>query len=286
MAPTTNTTTTTTTSATEARELQAIHPSPSQAPHVSRTPWDDADGHTLTTPPPPPHPSNLRTATTVLQLASINLLSSFANGVITVGLPTIATSLSLPRSLYLWPLSVFGLTCGSTLLLAGSIADALGARRVELTGCFAMGLCVLACGLARTGVQLTVFRALQGVAMAVHLPASVAIVVGGTPKGKARNMAFAALGFARDIGYSVGLVLSGVLIETRGWRLNFYLAGGAMLVVAVVEVWGLPREKERERGTASAPAAQGVLRELWHKIDWAGSIIIGAGLALLAYVLA
>ncbi|KAK7900073.1 hypothetical protein LTR67_003819 [Exophiala xenobiotica] len=268
--------TATATLVTEAHELRAIHSGTAQASHESRV-WDDP-GHTVAE-PAAPNPSNVRIATTIAQLASINLLSSFTNGVITVGLPTIARDINLARELYLWPISVFGLTCGSMLLMAGSIADVVGARRVELLGCFMLGVFSLACGLADTGLQLTLFRAFQGVAMAIHLPATVSIVTATIPKGKARNMAFAALGFARDIGYSVGLVLSGVLIQTSGWRLNFYLAGGAMLILATVAVWGLPKEEN------ISMASEGFIKELYHKIDWAGSIIISGGLALLTYAL-
>jgi MFS family permease len=224
--------------------------------------------------------SKLRMVATVVQLASLNLLSSFTNGVITVGLTTIARDIDLPRELYLWPLSVYGLTCGSMLLMAGSITDVVGPRRVELVAAFLLGVFVLVCGVADTGLQLTLFRAFQGVAMAMHLPAAVSIVAGTIPKGKARNMSFAALGFARDIGYSVGLVLSGFLIDTRGWRLNFYLAGGAVLVLVAVAAWSLPEEKSGTETTKN------LLRQLLEKVDWAGAIIISTGLALLAYVLA
>ncbi|KIX05106.1 uncharacterized protein Z518_05978 [Rhinocladiella mackenziei CBS 650.93] len=251
--------TTTNTLLTEAHDLQATCPDTARASHESRV-WD-GPGRTIDE-PSVPKSSNVRIATTIVQLASINLLSSFTNGVITVGLPTIARDISLARELYLWPISVFGLTCGSMLLMAGSIADVVGARRGELVGCFMLGVFSLACGLGHTEIRLTLFRAFQGVAMAIHLPATVSIVTATIPKGKARNMAFAALGFARDIGYSVGLVLGGVLIQTSGWRLNFYLAGGAMLIIATVAVWGLPKEKD------------------------ISSIIISGGLALLTYVLA
>jgi MFS family permease len=268
---------TTATLATQAHELQNQSSAVTQLPHESG-PWDEP-GHTLGD-ASPPKPSNLRIAGTILQLASVNLLSSYANGVLTVGLPTIARDLELARELYLWPLSVFGLTCGSMLLLAGSITDVVGARRVELVGIFMLGIFMLACGLADTGVQLTLFRAFQGVAMAVHLPAAVSIVASTMPKGRARNMAFAAMGFARDIGFSVGLVLSGVLIQAKGWRLNFYLAGGGMLLLGAVAVWGLPMAKKR------ATASGGILKELYHSVDWVGAIITSGGLALLAYVLA
>jgi MFS family permease len=217
---------------------------------------------------------------TIAQLASINLISSFTNGVMTVGLPTIAGDIDLPRELYLWPLSVFGLSCGSMLLMAGSVADVVGACRVELLGCFGLSAFILACGFAGTGIQLALFRAFQGVAMAMHLPAAVSIATATVPNGKGRNMAFAALGFARDIGYSLGLVLSGVLVQSSGWRLNFYLAGGGMLVIAIVSIWSLPGE------VTDGGDFRGMLRQLCHKMDWTGSVLITGGLALLAYVLA
>ncbi len=273
--------TTTTTLVTESQELQAIRSGTARASHES-TVWDDL-GRTIAE-ATEPKPSNVRAATTLVQLASINLLSSFTNGVITVGLPTIARDISLARELYLWPISVFGLTCGSMLLMAASIAKRGRGTPGRAYGCFMLGVFSLACGLADTGIQLTLFRAFQGVAMAIHLPASVSMVTATIPKGKARNMAFAALGFARDIGYSVGLVLSGVLIQTSGWRLKFYLAGGAMLILATMAFCGLPKEKDTS--TRIGTASEGFTKELYHKIDWAGSIIISGGLALLTYVLA
>ena len=281
--------TTTLTRSAAAYELQTIIPVTPRVSHeLVRS---SGPGRTLDdSPASPARSSNLRIASTVLQLASINLLSSFSYGAMTVGLPTIARDINLERELYLWPLSVSGLTCGSMLLLAGSITDVIGPRRVELVGCALSGVFILACGLANTGIQLTIFRALQGGALAIHLPAAVSIVTQTVPKGKARNISFAALGFARDIGYSIGLVVSGVLIQTSGWRLNFYLAGGATLLIGVVELWCLPDDKKEAvacptTGPASASSIS-ISKQLWHKVDWVGTAVISAGLALLAYVLA
>lgn len=130
--------------------------------------------------------STLNLALIIIQPSLVNFLASFTNGVITVGLPTIAKSIDLPRELYLWPSSVYGLTSGAMLLIAGSVADIVGVRVVELVGVFLLGVFNLACGLSATGVQLVVFRALQGVALAMHLPASVGLVAGAVPAGRAR----------------------------------------------------------------------------------------------------
>ena len=148
--------------------------------------------------------STLRTVIVIFQPSFVNFLCSFTNGLITVGLPAIARSILLPRALYLWPSSVYGLTAGAMLLIAGSIADIVGARIIELIGVFLLGCFTLACGLSATGVQLVVFRALQGIATAMHLPASVALVANAVPKGRARNIGFACLGLSQPLGFLRG----------------------------------------------------------------------------------
>jgi MFS family permease len=233
-------------------------------------------------PPQPmlPKPSNLQAFLVVFQLCSINFLASFTSGVITVGLPTIAKSIDLPRKLYLWPSSVYGLTSGAMLLIAGSVADQIGARIVEVTGVTLLGVLTLACGFAQTGVQLVVFRAFQGVAVAMHLPASVALVAAAVEQGKGRNLSFGCLGLSQPLGFSFGLVISGVMIERVGWRSGFYLSGAATLLATVAGVWALPKPPP-------AASVQGsVLHRLRTGVDWVGGFIASTGLALLAYVLA
>lgn len=112
----------------------------------------------------------------ITQLAGINLILSFTNGVITVALPAIAAEIGLRANLLVWPTSVVSLTSGACLLVAGSIADVLGPRSINLAGCFLLACCILACGLSRTGLELVVFRAVQGIAFALIVPSGVSIV--------------------------------------------------------------------------------------------------------------
>lgn len=211
----------------------------------------------------------------------VGFWASFTTGIITVGLPIIARSINLERALYLWPQSVYGLTCGAVLLIAGAVADIIGARTLELLGAFLLGACTLACGLAQTGVQLVVFRAIQGVCLAMHLPASVSIITAAVPSGKTRNLGFACLGMSQPLGFSVGLVLSGIMIEKAGWRSGFYLGGGATLVCSIAAYWALPKAK-----LDLAAGSRSNWERLRKDIDWVGGIIAGGGLAILAYVLA
>jgi MFS family permease len=212
----------------------------------------------------------------ILQVSTITFLTSISTGMIVVGLPRIAADLDLPEQLYLWPSSVFGLTAGSTLLLAGAVADVLGARLVDIVGCTLLGVCTLACGFSRTGIQLVLFRAFQGVATAIHLPCSVSLVTQYVPSGKARNIGFACLGLAMPLGFSIGLVLGGVLVDTVGWRLGYYVTGGVMLVQAAAGFKVIP----------PANKTQNVRSKLLNEIDWFGAMIACASLAMFSYVLA
>ncbi|CAI6335798.1 unnamed protein product [Periconia digitata] len=230
---------------------------------------------------PPPALSKIRLILTIFQPSLINFFFSFTNGVITVGLPVIAKDIQLPRALYLWPSSVHGLTSGSLLLIAGAVADIIGVRGFEIFGITLLGAFTLSCGFAANGVQLVVFRAMQGAATAIHLPSSVALIAAAVPSGKARNLGFACLGLSQPFGFSVGLVASGFMVESIGWRAGFYIPGGAMLVTAIVAWWALPKVKR-----SSDTHGKSVWKQIGTDVDWIGGLIASGGLAMLAYVLA
>ncbi|KAK4062440.1 hypothetical protein Trihar35433_9261 [Trichoderma harzianum] len=224
-------------------ELQLVSGLPASAPvealhdpsgdSSSATPADD--GETLII-----H-SKARATFVVAQLLGLNLFSSFSNGVVVVGLPAMAASLHIDEGLLVWPTSVFYLTAGSCLLLAGSITDVIGTKTMSLIGAFAAAVSAMACGLAQTGGQLIAFRALQGITNAIIVPSSVSIISTSLEEGRPRNLGFACLGFAGPIGFSLGLVLGGVFADSTGWRAAFYLAAATTFALFLVGVWTLPK---------------------------------------------
>lgn len=212
----------------------------------------------------------------ILQLSLITFFISLSSGLIVVGIPHIADDLALPAYLYLWPSSVYGLTTGSTLLLAGAVADVVGARLVELVGCLLLGAFTLSCGLSQTGIQLVVSRALQGVATAMHMPCAVSLVAHFVPSGKRRNIGFASLSLSMPLGFLVGLILGGVFVDTIGWRAGFYITGGTMLIQLLAGIRILPAQ----------PLPPNIFTRIRCGVDWVGAIIACTALAMFSYVLA
>ena len=222
-----------------------------------------------------------RSIIVITQLAGINFLTSFSNGLVTVGLPTIAAVLHLDHNLLLWPMAAFALTSGSLLLLAGSFADVVGSRSVNLTGCFFIALFTLLSGWSRSGIELIMFRALQGVASALAFPSAISIISSSVESGRRRNIGFACLGLAMPLGFSFGLVLGGVFITGIGWRVGFYIGGGAGFLLFFVGIWSLPTSVKAE---SRIPGS--MWKRLAAEIDWTGAGLASTCLALFSYVLA
>lgn len=136
----------------------------------------------------------------------------------TTALPAIATDVGLNNNLLLWPASVYALSAGCTLLIFGSVADLIGSKPVWLLGASSYILFTIACGVARTGIQLILFRTMLGVAVAMCLPSAVSITTKSFSKGKRRNICFACMGMGQPLGYAVGLFFGGMFVDSIGWR--------------------------------------------------------------------
>lgn len=224
-------------------------------------------------------PSKSRGIIIVAQVSGLLFFGSFCNGIIVVALPSMQSVLGLEEGLLVWPTSIYYLTAGSCLLLAGSVADVAGNKRVNLVGSFLGAVFAGACGLAQTGGQLIAFRALQGVANAIITPSSISIISNNVEEGRPRNMCFASLGFSQPLGFGFGLVLGGVFTDTVGWRPAFYLAGAASLAFFLVSIWALPQDSRSEAGIST-------WRRVSMGIDWVGLLLASMGLATVSYVLA
>ncbi|KAJ5263921.1 major facilitator superfamily domain-containing protein [Penicillium angulare] len=209
-------------------------------------------------------------------LTGITFVGSMSSGLLTVCLPGIAADLNLPDNLLLWPASVYSLANGCCLLLAGSLADFLGNKSINLVGCFLLSAFILACSLAQTGIELIVFRTFQGIATSMCLPTAFSILTDSMPTGKRRNLGFACLGLGQPFGFSIGLVLGGIFQDSAlGWRFGYYLCAGATFILTIVNFFKLPKDKPREPFSFS---------RLRTEIDWVGIFLSSACLGIISYV--
>ncbi|KAJ5395317.1 Major facilitator superfamily domain general substrate transporter [Penicillium crustosum] len=213
-------------------------------------------------------------------ITGVTFISVSGTGILTTALPRISTDINLHRDLIFWPASVYALSAGCTLLAFGSVADVVGSKRMWLIGSGFSCPLILACGLARTGNQFIIFRAILGPFVAMCLPTSMSLVTASFPPGRKRNIAFAATGMGQPLGYALGLILGGVFTNTIGWRWGFYITAIIDAVLFVGSALILPAD----------PDSMKLCRATWHKlaysIDWIGVSILALAFGLLSYVLA
>ncbi len=154
------------------------------------------------------------------------------------------------------------LTMVSLLLVGGSLGDQFGRRRMFVAGLLAFGATSALCAISPSDEFLVGARALQGIAGALLVPGSLAIVAAtfeGPARGKAVGTWTAWTGIATVLGPAGG----GALITLISWRAIFWVN---LPLIAVTVVLTLRAVQE-----SSDPDA-------FHGIDWLGILLSAAGL--------
>jgi MFS family permease len=172
----------------------------------------------------------------LLVLCAAMFLDTLDTGLVGVALPSIQDSLGLSNSSLQWLVSGYTVTYGGFLLLGGRVADLFGRRRVFLASMVVFAIASVIGGLVSSGGLLIVTRAVKGVAAAFTAPAAMSIITTTFHEGAERNRALGFYTATAASGYSLGLVMSGVLTQVN-WRLIFFLpAAVAALVILATPV--------------------------------------------------
>ncbi|MEU5694734.1 MFS transporter [Actinosynnema sp. NPDC020468] len=167
-------------------------------------------------------------ATTILGSGMAMLDSTIVN----VALPRIGVELGASVSGLQWILDGYLLALASLILVAGSLGDRYGRRRVFTFGVIWFGAASLLCGLAPTTELLVAARVLQGVGGALLTPGSLAILQSAFAR-EDRARAIGAWSGLTGVAAAVGPLLGGLLVQAWSWRLAFLVN----LPVAVLCVW-------------------------------------------------
>ena len=114
---------------------------------------------------------------------------AFVDGsVVNVGLPVIGRSLEADAGALQWVVNAYLLPLSALLLLGGAAGDRFGRRRLLIAGTGLFAMASLGCTLAPGLGLLLACRLLQGVAAAMLMPNSLAIL-GSTFSGEAKGRA-------------------------------------------------------------------------------------------------
>jgi predicted MFS family arabinose efflux permease len=163
-------------------------------------------------------------------------------------------------SAFLWSYAV-----GSPI--AGYFADRFSRTRLLLFSLIAWSTVMVLTGLVHNEIVLLAMRVLLGIAECAYLPASVALIAdhhGPDTRATAMGIQLAGL----NIGLIAGSTIAGYLGEHLGWRVDFFILGGAGLALTPIAAFVL-RDSPRSQFPRELPP------------DWRG---VGQLLRMPAYV--
>jgi len=159
----------------------------------------------------------------VLLIAILASFVAFLDGsVVGVALPQISEHLGGGLLTQQWVNDAYLITLGTLILAAGSLSDIFGRKKVITIGLFGFLITSILCAIAPTAEILILSRGLQGIAGALLVPSSLALIISafsGVEQAKAIGRWTAWTGIAFIIGPLVG----GLLVDYASWRWIFII---------------------------------------------------------------
>ena len=179
-----------------------------------------------------------RTQRLVLWIAILASFVSFLDGsVINVALPAIAKELGGGLTTQQWVVDAYLITLGALILLAGSLSDVLGRIVILRIGLIGFGVTSLLCAVAVNPEMLIVARGLQGIAGALLVPSSLALITSNFD-GVARGRAIGRWTAGTTVAFLAGPTLGGVIVDTIGWRwvfvINVFPIAATLILLAML----------------------------------------------------
>ena len=199
----------------------------------------------------------------VLTIAVLASFVTFLDGsVINVALPAITSELGGGISVQQWIVDAYLVTLGTLILLAGSLSDAFGRMLILRVGLFGFAVSSLLIAIAPTPELLIVLRGVQGIAGALLVPSSLALII-STFSGTAQAKAIGLWTGLTSVAFLIGPLLGGVFVDFLSWRLVFAI-NIIPIAVTLVLMAVLKQKNVRPEGAG---------------IDWFGAVlgIIGLG---------
>jgi EmrB/QacA subfamily drug resistance transporter len=175
-------------------------------------------------------------------------MSPFDGSVVTIAIPSIASSIKLSLESVVWVPLAYLLLLTLLLINVGRLADLHGRKRFYSLGFALFTLGSILCGLSTSDIQLISFRALQGAGAAFIAANSTAIVTDVFPtEGRGRALGINTM--AVYTGLTVGPVLGGVLVQAFGWRSIFFVNVPIGILVITLVTLKLRQNPPKTLGT-------------------------------------
>jgi len=166
--------------------------------------------------------------------------------VLSLALPDLSRSLHASTSDLQWFTDAYTLVLAAALLPAGLLSDRLGRKKVLLGSLALFGCGSAACAYAASAGELIAARAVLGLGAAAIMPLSMAILPILFTEEE-RPKAIALMAGASFIGYPVGPLLGGWLLDNFWWGSVFLINVPVVMLALVAVAVLMPESRSGQR---------------------------------------
>jgi EmrB/QacA subfamily drug resistance transporter len=207
------------------------------------------------------------------------------NTILNVALPTLVEKLQATTDQLQWIVDAYSMVFGGLLLVAGSLADRFGRKRLFVCGLVVFGSGSLGAAFSGSVDPLILWRGLMGCGAAMTIPAGLSIVndIFRDPAERARAIGMWA--GTIGLGIAIGPVAGGLLLAHFWWG-SVFLVNVPVVTAGVIGTLLLVPESRSANPRAADPAGAllsigGLGLILWAIIEgpthgWSSPAVIGA----------
>jgi EmrB/QacA subfamily drug resistance transporter len=176
----------------------------------------------------------------VMVVAGVSMLAN--------GLPHLATALDASQSQQQWIVDAYALALAALLLPAGALGDRFGRRGALVVGLIVFGGASALAATAGDASALIAYRALMGVGAALIMPGTLSTITSVFPPEERAKAVGIWAGFA-GAGGTIGLLMSGALLEGFYWGSIFLVTAAFALAALIGVVLVVPATRSSEHIT-------------------------------------
>jgi DHA2 family methylenomycin A resistance protein-like MFS transporter len=143
--------------------------------------------------------------------------------VVNVAGATIQEDLGTSLTQLTWIVDGYVLTFASLLMLAGGLANRIGAKKIYLWGMGVFFLASLACAVSPTPETLIAARLVQGAGAALFMPSSLSLLVFSFPEKRQRTKMLGLWSAIVATSSGLGPTVGGLMVSAFGWESIFLL---------------------------------------------------------------
>ena len=203
----------------------------------------------------------------LLTVALGTMMATMDASITNIAFPVLTKVFQADLTTVMWVTVAFVLVSTSSMLIIGKIGDLMGRKRIYALGMGIFTLGLVVCSLAHTIGQLIFFRTLQAVGAAMTISTSTAIVTEAFPRNEVgRGIGF--LGMSVSVGFILGPILGGFLLDWLDWRSIFYVRAPVSLMGFFLALFLLKMDQVRGGGI---------------KLDLLGTLTSSAGIFLFVF---